>query len=57
MKRSMSTCEIRICWNCKDPATVRFLCVDCWRMALITAALIGGGGESVHQLLERFFSG
>ena len=56
MKRSLSTCDIRICWNCKDPATVRFLCVDCWRMALITAALIGGGGESVHQLLERFFS-
>lgn len=46
--------DVRVCLNCKDVAQFRFLCLDCWRMALIAAALFGGGGEMFHQLAKVF---
>lgn len=52
--QAMPEVDVRICLNCKEVARFRFLCLDCWRMALLTAALIGGGGETIHQFLERF---
>lgn len=47
----MPDLEIKVCLNCKDVARFRFFCLDCWRMAIFTAAIIGGGGETVHQLI------
>lgn len=47
----------RVCLNCEEPATIRFLCLDCWRMGIITGLLFGGGGEAVHQILGFFMEG
>lgn len=43
------------CFNCDGPVSYRFLCVDCWRMALIAWLLGGGSGEASHRLLMFLF--
>lgn len=49
--------EVKVCLNCKEVAKLRFLCLDCWRMAVVTAALIGGGTETLHRFLWPLVEG
>ncbi len=49
--------EQKMCWNCAArsghvPVHLH-LCLDCWRMVIITAGLFGGGAEAVHQILQK----
>jgi hypothetical protein len=46
--------ELRICWNCREVVHIKVLCLDCWRMALITFLVATGGGEALHHIAERF---